>query len=145
MGEVTTIRLDQSSFRRVQRHRNIQAYRFLLHVCELVVGQLLIDERHGGYRFSDFTRDEKAMARLFEDFVRNFLAHEQTTYRVNRSNIAWDATVEDPAHVPWLPRMQTDVTLSNSERCLVVEVKYHQRPFDRSRWGEREVVKAGHL
>jgi hypothetical protein len=41
--------------------------------------------------------------------------------------------------------MQTDITLANSERCLVIEAKYHQRPFDRIRWGEREVVKAGHL
>jgi 5-methylcytosine-specific restriction enzyme subunit McrC len=145
VSDVSTVSLEPASFRRVQLHRNIQAYRFLLHVCELVAGQLLVDERTGGYRFSDFTRDEQAMARLFEAFVRNFFTHEQQVYRVSRSEIRWDAVVDDPAHLPWLPRMQTDTTLVSNEWCLVIEAKYHQRPFDRSRWGEREVVKAGHL
>ena len=139
MAEVSTVALEPSSFRRVQVHRNGRPYRFLLRVCELVANQLLVDERTGRYRFSDFTRDEADMARLFEAFVRNFFEREQGAYRVRREWIAWDVAVEDTSQLKWLPGMQTETTLVSSDDCIVIE-----ETFDRGRWG-REVVRSGHL
>ena len=58
------------SFRQVQLHSNNRFYRFLLNVCELIHGAWLIDSATGKTRFRDFLRDERRMARVFQDFHR---------------------------------------------------------------------------
>ena len=71
--EVGDLRVSPRDFHRVQLHRNNRAYRFILHLCELIHASLLPDKsQDGSRRFRDFTRDEKIMAKVFEDFVRNF-------------------------------------------------------------------------
>ena len=72
LHEIDDIQLNSSIFSRVQLHRNNAFYDFLLKICELVFENLLISEDPGKSKFRDFLQDEKKMAYLFEEFVRNF-------------------------------------------------------------------------
>ena len=59
-------------------------------VCELVHEALLPEEGTGRFRFEDVLLDERRMALVFEEFVRNFYRLEQQQYHVSRDRILWD-------------------------------------------------------
>ena len=81
-----------ATFRELRRQRPNAQAGFLLHVCELVWQSALPEPTAaGGRRFTDFRRDEALMARLFEQFTRNFFRREQRRYRVYAETIAWQA------------------------------------------------------
>lgn len=125
--EVGDLRVTPRHFHRVQLHRNNRAYRFILHLCELIHASLLPDKSHdGGRRFRDFTRDEKIMAKVFEDFVRNFASRHLPEAKVSAMHIGWRASDMGKDTSAMLPRMITDVTVAWSDRKLILDCKYYQ-------------------
>ncbi|HEX8327497.1 MAG TPA: hypothetical protein VF629_08145, partial [Hymenobacter sp.] len=131
-----------ATFRELRRQRPSRARQgsqaaFLLHVCELVYLTALPEPTAGGRsRFADFRRDEALMARLFEQFTRNFFRREQRHYRVYAETIAWQAegSTDD---LNLLPTMLTDTTLDAPDRKIILDTKYYAaalRPrYDRQR------------
>ncbi len=113
-------------FREARRQYLPAAYRLLLSVCELFHHQLLPNEKTGTYRFQSFEGDERQMGYLFEAFVRNFCRRELPQYRVRREHIAWQwqATEIDRQY---LPRMETDVSLEDAHRKLIIDAKFYVR------------------
>ena len=127
-----------ATFRELRRQRLEASARFLAHVCELV-WQVALPEptADGRRRFADFRRDAALMARIFEQFVRNFYRREQRRYRVYTETIAWQAEASAPADLALLPTMLTDTTLEAPERKIILDTKYYAaalRPrYDRQR------------
>src|SRR5690606_31789687 len=116
------LRVTPRHFHRVQLHRNNRAYRFILHLCELIHGSLLPDKfPDGSRRFRDFTRDERIMAKIFEDFVRNFAASHLTEAKVSAMHIHWCSSESDEGAPAMLPRMITDVTVDWPARKLILD------------------------
>src|SRR5262249_20948775 len=113
-----------SLFKRVYVHRHNASYRFLLHLCELILEHLLPEDDNGKFRFHDFRASPQEMGLLFQEFVRSFLAREQRDFGVTAEMVHWDATAEIAAQLGWLPKMQTDISLVAPGRKVVVEVKY---------------------
>jgi 5-methylcytosine-specific restriction enzyme subunit McrC len=127
-----------ATFRELRRQRPDGQAAFLLHVCELVWLMALPEPTAGGRsRFTDFRRDEGLMARLFEQFTRNFFRREQRRYRVYAETIAWQADAPQPADLDLLPTMLTDTTLDAPDRKIILDTKYYAaalRPrYDRQR------------
>jgi 5-methylcytosine-specific restriction enzyme subunit McrC len=88
---VSEINLERSSFSRVRLHRNNAYYDLLLKVAELAFDCLLPDPAGSGFLFQDVLRDEIKMARVFEEFVRNFYRTAQQTFSVEPLTIQWHA------------------------------------------------------
>jgi len=125
--EVGDLRVTPRHFHQVQLHRNNRAYRFVLHLCELIHASLLPEQSQDGSRiFRDFTRDEKIMARVFEDYVRNFARRHLPDATVSAMQIGWRATELNAATSAMLPRMATDVTIAWPLRKLILDCKYYQ-------------------
>jgi len=146
MHGVSEIPLTIQLFGKLQLHRNNAFYRFLLNICRLVVECVLIDERTGEYVFVDFLRDEKRMAVLFEKFVLNFYAQEQSEYKPKAEMIKWDAFAQakHDADMAFLPGMKTDITLRSSLRTIVIDTKYYKETLTRGRFGAFK-VNSGNL
>jgi 5-methylcytosine-specific restriction enzyme subunit McrC len=125
LHDVTPLDLCPNVFARVTLHRNNAFYGFLLHVCRLIYDNLLIDEKTGEARFKDFLRDEATMARLFERFVRNFYRREQAAFQVKSERFDWQDIAADEDSRRLLPAMTTDVSLSSSNRHIVIDTKYY--------------------
>jgi len=126
-AEVGDLRVTTHHFHRVQLHRNNRSYRFLLHLCELIQGSLLPEKSAGApRRFRDFTRDEKVMAKVFEDFVRNFARRHLNDAVVSAMHIDWLASDLGEGTRAALPGMITDVTVSWPDRKLILDCKYYQ-------------------
>jgi 5-methylcytosine-specific restriction enzyme subunit McrC len=117
-----------SDFDKVRIHRNNYHYDFVLKICRIIQENLLINEKSGKYRFYDFLRDEKAMARLFEAFVRNFYKNE-TKFQVESKQINWQFTKLSENTEQFLPKMKTDITIKASDWKLIIDTKYYKDAF----------------
>lgn len=126
LAHIDRIPLNKRHFGMVQLHRNNSFYELLLKVCQLIHENLFVDEQTGATTFKDFIRDEKKMRKLFEAFVRNFYKHEQTQFKVKSENIQWDATPLNEESRSFLPKMQTDVSLTSSNRKIIIDTKYYK-------------------
>ena len=91
LQEIEDIRLSHKIFSMIQLHRNNSFYDFLLKICGLLYDNLLVTEDPGKSKFQDFLQDERQMAYLFEEFVRNFYKIEALGLKVSREDIAWQA------------------------------------------------------
>ncbi|GAB3575582.1 McrC family protein [Hymenobacter daeguensis] len=133
-----------ATFRELRRQRPDGQAAFLLHVCELVWRVALPEPTAGGRsRFADFRRDEVLMARLFEQFVRNFYRREQRRYRVYAETIAWQAEAQQPDDLALLPTMLTDTTLEATDRKIILDTKYYAAAL-RPRYDQQRLI-APHL
>ena len=139
------LRLEARTFRQVQLHRNMRHYRFVLAVCEFIQRQLLPSSTPGQSRFRDFLRDEARMGELFEQFVRNFFAKEQSCYRVSAPQVAWalDEGQSSPGGLQLLPTMKTDICLEAPDDRIIVDCKFYSAPL-RTHYEKMSFI-SGHL
>jgi len=142
LHEVPDRPLTRDLIQRVVLHRNNAHHRFLLHVCRLIHACLMPDSAAGGERLRDFAGDDQQMGKLFESFVRNFLAREQKTFQVGSRKFRW-STESAPVGDCALPEMKTDISLTRDDREAVVETKFVGDPFP-ARFG-RPTVRSDHL
>ncbi len=86
-----------------------------------------MDEKTGDYEFIDFIRDDRKMASLFENFVRNFYKEhlKGTDYEVKPEIIKWNVTESDPFSLEYLPLMKTDISITSENRKIIIDTKYY--------------------
>ena len=141
METVSDMDLSPTAFRRVQLHRNVAHYAFVVNLCSLIARSLLPDEKTGGKRFHPFTASEQEMGLLFQAFVRNFLQREQDVFQVSGRSVPWDTDPAAESDSSWLPQMLVDVMLTNAERRVVIETKYYATPY-RTRYGKSTLISS---
>lgn len=125
---ISEIVIRKAMFNQIRLHRNNYHYDFILKVCQIVNENLFIDESKGNYKFKDFTREEKAMARLFEAFVRNFYKIE-TDFSVSSDSIKWQFESDNAEDLDMLPAMLTDITLQGKNKKIIIDTKYYKEAF----------------
>jgi len=125
MADVADIRLSTAAFARVQLHRNNARYDLLLKICELAFACMIPDKAGSGYGFQNVLRDERKMARVFEEFVRNYYRVSQHAFRVKPYQLEWQAVPMTTNGVGRLPTMRTDVYLECAARRIIIDTKYY--------------------
>ncbi|MDG1463124.1 MAG: 5-methylcytosine-specific restriction endonuclease system specificity protein McrC [Gammaproteobacteria bacterium] len=133
LRDVTEVPLTKHLFRSVQLHGNNRYYRFLLNICEMALDMSLVDEEEGAYRFRDFIRDERAMARLFESFLFNFYRIERPDLRLKKERIYWQASSSSDPELRFLPTMETDISVRNKPHTetLIIDAKFYEQTFQK--------------
>jgi 5-methylcytosine-specific restriction enzyme subunit McrC len=140
---ISEISVRPSHFKQIRLHRNNYNYDFPLKVCQIVNDNLFIDESSVQYKFKDFLREEKAMARLFEAFVRNFYKNEQSEFKVGREDIKWKFTAENDDDMSMLPIMSTDISLHSPTRKIIIDTKYYKEAL-KARY-DKEKINSNNL
>jgi len=143
LANVSAIRLRAADFRRVQVYKQTSAYGLLLRVCELIFDHVLPSEDGQATSLLMLLRDEEKMAKVFEQFIKNFFRHEQSHFKVRPLQLDWAATSLDPSHRAYLPSMITDVFLTNGERSLIIDTKYYSKALQQR--FSKETVRSNHL
>ncbi|MCP5056629.1 MAG: 5-methylcytosine-specific restriction endonuclease system specificity protein McrC [bacterium] len=143
LNGIERTRLSRLAFRQIQLHGNARFYRFLLSICELVAGSLLVDERSGSYRFRDFRREPKQMARLFESFILNFLRVRRADLDVRKEKISWEVDHAIEESREFLPSMEMDISIRGGGRTLIIEAKYYQQAL--ASYFDSKKIRSGHL
>ncbi len=145
LSGIGQIRLNDRVFGDVRLNRNNRFYEFLMCICEIVYQNLLISENGGKARFRDFVRDEKQMASLFEGFVRNFYrTHAADRYKkIGREQIRWRLKPVEAGSAGWLPKMETDITLTSDVRKVIIDCKYTAHIFQNH--FDSKTFRSGHM
>ena len=143
LRQVSLIPLAKKHFSLVQLHGNNYFYDFLLKVCELVYDNLMVSEEDGSSKFRDFLRDDDAMGRLFEGFVRNFFRREQSEFEVGCEIINWQAKLLGDTPAGLLPTMKTDVSLTSPKRKIIIDTKYYAQALQVHY--QKESIHSGNL
>jgi|SRR5699024_2887455 len=104
-------------------HRNNASYRVLLGICDLVLDDLLPNKHAGNYHLSSWLSDE-AMHRLYENFVLAWYKYHRPQLKPRAAEVQWNLGTNASSH--YLPRMKTDVLLSNGDRSLIIDTKYYK-------------------
>lgn len=144
MPAVSDIWLERAAFARVQLHRNNAYYDLLLRIAELAFDCLLPDNQGHGFAFHDVLRDERKMAYVFQDFVRNFYRTEQSDFAVLPLTIQWDGKPMAVTGAGRLPSMFTDIYLKGADRRLIIDTKYYVNALQRNLHGS-ESFQSGNL
>jgi 5-methylcytosine-specific restriction enzyme subunit McrC len=140
MDGISPLRLRKAHFTEVRLHRNNAHYRLLMHLCEMIHDNLLVNEQTGQRTFRNFLRDKRQMARLFERFVANFYQKETAWKVTSQKEIPWDTSTPNAL----LPQMNADAVLRSSGRTVVVECKFYQETLQSGRW-EKPTLRSHHL
>lgn len=107
--------------------RNNQNYRMLLNICYFILDGLLLSTSKGEYKIANFL-DDQHMHKLYEKFVLEYYRYHYPRYQVSASRINWDT---DDGKIDFLPIMQTDITIKNSEKAFIIDTKYYTRTMQK--------------
>lgn len=114
--------------------KNNQSYKMLLNICYFVLESLLLSTDKGEYKMATFL-DEQRMSRLYEKFVLEYYRYHHPDLRAAASQIAWNL---DNGVIDFLPIMQTDITLRNGEKVLIIDTKYYSHTMQvQGQYGSR--------
>ena len=119
--------------------RNNQTYRMLAGVCYLVAKGLLQTQSDGTFRMADFL-DERRMHVLYEKFILEYYRREHPELKASASQIPW---ILDEGARSMLPVMQSDITLSQEGRTLIIDAKYYEHSLQ-SHYGA-QTIHSGNL
>lgn len=141
LPNISQISLSPPLFNSIRINRNNQFYGFILDTCRVIYESCFPSGNKGELYFIDFREDEKKMALLFENFVRNFYQIEQNTFKVKRENISWNfAPCKDDKY---LPGMHTDITLENHDQKIIIDTKYYKETL--SKYYDSSKIKSENL
>lgn len=102
-------------------NRSNQSYQMLIGICYLIYNGLLQTQTDGTTKIMDFF-DEQRMCRLYEKFLLEYYRKEHPELSANASQIAWQL---DDSENQLLPKMQTDIMLSQGNNILIIDAKYY--------------------
>lgn len=143
LQEIDDIELNKFVFRKVQLNANNRYYAFLLNVCEIIQSLSFIDETTGNFKFKDFVKEEKAMARLYEAFLLNFFKNEFPELMPKSERINWVASSDSDPSLSLLPSMLTDISLSSKSKKLIIDAKYYKQTL--SSYYDKQTLHSANL
>lgn len=140
-GDVDTLDIHRIRWSALRYERNNQHYLMLINVCKFIIDGLLLNEAQSGdRRIRGIEIDEDNMAMLYEGFIREYYARHYDL-RAASKQIAWDVPIGTDESL--LPKMQSDVMLSDESRTLIIDAKFYGTIMQQ-RW-ERFSIRNSHL
>ena len=115
---------------KLQFNKNNQTYQMLISICYLILKGLLQTTSDGSTKLMDFL-DEQRMCRLYEKFILEYYWKEHPEIKGSASQIPW---ATDDGYIEMLPVMQSDITMKQGAKTLVIDAKYYshttQKQYD---------------
>ena len=118
--------------------RNNQTYRMLISICQMIVESMIITKENGEYKILTFF-NENEMPWLYEKFILEYYRKEYPNLKVNASQIPW--ALDDEVGT-MLPIMQSDITISNKEKVLIIDAKYYNKSLAVSRFDKQTIISS---
>jgi 5-methylcytosine-specific restriction enzyme subunit McrC len=113
-------------------HRNNASYRMLIEICRFAVEGLLLTEETGRHKLATWIQDEK-MHYLYQRFVLAYYKRHHSEYEPSAAHIDWDITAGEKSG--YLPRMETDITLQNGDKKVIIDTKYYSKSMAQNQYG----------
>ncbi len=130
-SNVDDIEPEEIHWSRVRFQRNSNNYRMLIGICQLVIEGMLLTTEKGEYKLASFIKPN-LMSKLYEKFILEYYNQEHKELDAKCSQIPWGL---DNGVDAMLPIMQTDITLTQGNKTLIIDAKYYtetlQEHYDR--------------
>ncbi|WP_010199929.1 5-methylcytosine restriction system specificity protein McrC [Bacillus sp. m3-13] len=139
-SDVSLIKVSSRLFNEIKLHRNNQHYQFLLDISQFIWENSLLHEGQAEQQFQDYSREHRKLAKLFEDFVKNFYRKEIRGSKAKSESLYWPAEGEETT---LLPKMTTDISLEYDNKKFIIDTKFYKDIFS-EQW-EKETVRSAHL
>lgn len=140
--EVERIKITEKSFEQIRLNRNNEFYGISLTICRLINQSLVPLKFNGGknhFKFVNLLDDETKMSFIYEEFLRNFyMIHFKDKYKVSRQNIEWQFELSNESNDSLIPKMQTDISLDNEERKIIIDAKYYSKSVASNQYGNEK-------
>ncbi len=137
---ISSIRFQNLTF-----NKNNESYKFLLEICRLVLQHLYIGSENGKLLFHEYLED-KAMASLYESFLREYFKSNYKNFQVFVEKKEWpyDKT-KTIGNIKNLPKMKTDITIFDKEKQtkLIIDAKFYQSIF--SQYFDKDLFNASNM
>ena len=102
-------------------NRQNKTYELVMFICKLTIDGLLLKAVGSPSKLETFADDQK-MHRLYEKFILMYYKKEHPELRAEASQIPWALDNETDS---LLPIMQSDITLSQNGKILIIDAKYY--------------------
>jgi 5-methylcytosine-specific restriction enzyme subunit McrC len=141
--DVRDIRLSRSDFRQVVIHRNNKSYGFLMQLCGFVHEEIAPAENKSGRTFRDFTGNDKAMAKVWEDFMTAFYkAHAPFSPSCVQSQKRYPWVSSEVGDYGLLQQLVPDLVFEPPEgRLVIVDAKFSIEPLSKSQYSTKRRLK----
>lgn len=121
-SHVDTIEPTSIHWSSIRFQRNNNTYRMLVSLCQLLLEGMLLTTEDGAYKLATFI-DEQRMNRLYEKFILEYYAQERPQVKATAAQIPWAL---DDGIGTMLPAMQSDITLTQGNKVLIIDAKYYE-------------------
>ena len=138
-SNIDTIDITSIKWKSIRFSKNNQTYRMLITLCQLIFDGMLLTTEKGEYKLASFL-DKQQMNRLYEKFILEYYTKEFPSLTVNASQIPW--ALDDGINT-LLPVMQSDITLSDKKKVLIIDAKYYTQTMLKKY--DKEKLRSGHL
>ncbi len=118
---IKEIDIKHIKWERIGYWRNNQNYGMLLNLCHFVIEGMILTTKQGNYKLASFL-DEQKMSRLYEKFILEYYKFHYPNLYPKASQISWSI---DNGTTEFLPIMQTDITLQQKDKILIIDAKYY--------------------
>lgn len=130
LANVEIVRIEKILREKILFTRNNQNYRMAMNICRLIFEGMILTTDSGEYKLAKFF-DDKSMCRLYEKFLLAYYQKNFPQLKVSAMQIAWAL---DDDNKNFLPTMQSDITISDDKKILIIDAKYYshtmQKNFD---------------
>lgn len=140
MREVGTVNPMRVDWERLRFHRNNRSYEPLMGICYLILNQQLATETLGNKHFASFV-DNQQLHSLYERFVLEYFRRHHRHLHASAKEIPRQASESAPG---FLPRLQTDITLTTHDCTLIIDTKCYGRILKTNVFGN-EILSPAHL
>ena len=124
LSDISEVEVSNIKWNQIVFHRNNKHYKMLLNMCYFIIEGLLLTEDSGKHKMNMYI-DEQKMSSLFERFVLEYYKHHHSHLKPRASQVKWD--LEDKTNIKFLPKMQTDIMLSNKDFTLIIDTKFYSK------------------
>ena len=120
-SEVETIPHNSIAWNKIQFVKNNQRYVLLINLCRLILEGMILTTEDGKYRLKSFL-DDRNFEILYEKFLLEYYRKHFPQLNPRASQISWAI---DEGEKNLLPKMQSDVTLSQENNFLIIDAKFY--------------------
>lgn len=128
----------------IRYNKNNLSYKMLINISYLILEGLLLNKNDGTIYFKDFIDDQK-MHRLYEKFILEYYKYHHRELNPSVPQIKWN--VEENEFISLLPKMQTDIVLTDKEnkKKLIIDAKYYSKEYQRNPLFNKETYRSNNL
>ena len=127
----------------IRFNRNNLSYQMLISICYLVIKCLLQTDEKGDMKMQKFL-DEQRMSVLYEKFILEYYRKHFPEFNPSASHIEWDIESGNE-YISFLPKMKSDITLTNGNKTLIIDAKFYTRSMAISQFGNKQTFHSHNL